>query len=84
MQSRTELYYKIINEPPISIRQFIPNVSNAIDNLLSALLEKENYKRPNSVPEILKYFDSSSPEPSEVHREFLPSFSYVLGTKNGN
>lgn len=74
VQSRTELYYKIINEPPISIRQFIPTISNAIDNLLSALLEKENFKRPNSIPEIIEYFESLSPEKSEIHKAFTPSF----------
>lgn len=60
VQSRAELYYKIINEPTISIRQFIPNISNAIDNLLSALLEKENFNRPNNIDTILKYLESSS------------------------
>lgn len=74
VQSRTELYYKIVNEPPISIRQFVPTIPNAIDNLLSALLEKENYKRPNNVQEIHEYLDSLSPEKAEICKEFIPSF----------
>lgn len=74
VQSRTELYYKIINEPPISIRQFIPNITNAIDNLLSALLEKENYKRPNNASEILKYLKLLPYEDAEIRKEFVPSF----------
>lgn len=74
VQSRTELYYKIINEPPISIRQFIPNVSNTIDNLLSSLLEKENYKRPNNIDEMLQYLESSFTEKTTVQKEFTPSF----------
>ncbi|MEG2764709.1 MAG: serine/threonine-protein kinase [Acidaminococcaceae bacterium] len=74
VQSRAELYYKIITEPPISIRQFVPNVSNTIDNLLSVLLEKENYKRPNNIDEILKYLESSSTEKTTVQKEFTPSF----------
>lgn len=74
VQSRTELYYKIINEPPISIRQFIPTISNSIDNLLSRLLEKENYKRPNNVNEILAYLEPSSSEETDVHKNFMPSF----------
>lgn len=74
VQSRAELYYKIINEPTISIRQFIPNISNAIDNLLSALLEKENFNRPNNIDTILKYLESSSLATATIHKDFSPSF----------
>lgn len=74
VQSRTELYYKIINEPPMSIRQFIPNISNAIDNLLSVLLEKENYKRPNSSSEILEYLELLSSGETVISKKFNPSF----------
>ncbi len=74
VQSRAELYYKIIHEPPISIRQFIPNITNTIDNLLSALLEKENYRRPNNASEILNYLKSLPNEEIGLHKEFVPSF----------
>lgn len=74
VQSRTELYYKIINEPPMSIRQFMPNISNAIDNLLSVLLEKENYKRPNSSSEILEYLELLSSGETVISKKFSPSF----------
>lgn len=75
IQSRTELYFKIINEAPISIRQYIPTLPNQIDNLISALLEKENYKRPNSVGEIFQYIK----EPEKIENntfsfKFTPSF----------
>lgn len=75
VQSRAELYYKIINEPPISIRQFIPTIPNEIDNLISALLEKENYKRPNNACEILSYISKMSGNiGNETKKSFIPSF----------
>ena len=46
VQSRTELYFKIINDPPMSIRQFIPTIPNEIDNLISMLLEKRKLQAP--------------------------------------
>ncbi len=75
IQSRTELYFKIINEPPISIRQYIPTIPNEIDNLISLLLEKENYRRPNSVKEILQYIQAmTTADKSVTVRTFVPSF----------
>lgn len=75
IQSRTELYFKIINEPPISIRQYIPTIPNEIDNLISALLEKENYRRPNSVNEILQYIQAmTTADKSVTVKTFVPSF----------
>lgn len=75
IQSRPELYYKIINEPPISIRQFIPTISNDIDNLLSAMLEKSNHKRPNSIDEILSYLSSGNKSSEVTYKiEFTPTF----------
>jgi len=47
--SREELYYKIINERPLSVTQFKPTIPNNIDNLIIQLLEKDNFKRPNNV-----------------------------------
>ena len=75
VQSRTELYFKIINEPPISIRQYIPTIPNEIDNLISSLLEKENYKRPNSMNEILQYIQAmTKADESIIAKTFVPSF----------
>lgn len=75
IQSRTELYFKIINEPPISIRQYIPTIPNEIDNLISSLLEKENYRRPNSVKEILQYIQAlTTADKSVTIKTFIPSF----------
>lgn len=75
IQSRTELYFKIINEPPISIRQYIPTIPNEIDNLISALLEKENYRRPNNVNEILQYIRAMNTADKLVTTKiFVPSF----------
>ena len=73
VQSREELFYKIINEPIIGIRQYIPTIPNNLDNLLSALLEKENYRRPNSVDSILKLLESPASE-DKSSIEFTPSF----------
>jgi len=74
VQSRTELYYKIINEPPISIRQYLPTIPNQIDNLISVLLEKENYKRPNTAKNILEYIDGKKQEKQAFSNKFKPSF----------
>ena len=75
VQSRTELYFKIINEPPISIRQYIPTVPNELDNLISSLLEKENYRRPNNMNVILQYIQSmSKADKTVVAKTFVPSF----------
>ena len=81
VQSRTELYFKIAYEPPISIRQYIPTIPNEIDNLISALLEKENYKRPNNINEILKYISSITEVDNPVS---VPTFepSFFLRTWN--
>lgn len=68
-----ELYYKILNEPIISIRQYVPTIDNGIDNLLFSLLDKNNYNRPNSISDILAYFSNhASSEP--ISRSFAPSF----------
>ncbi len=75
VQSRTELYFKIINDPPMSIRQFIPTIPNEIDNLISMLLEKENYKRPNNINTILQHIQTiNSSDKSVIAKEFIPSF----------
>lgn len=55
--SREELYYKIQGELPVSIRTYIPTIDNSIDNLITSLLEKANYKRPNTIHEILSYLE---------------------------
>lgn len=82
VQSRAELYFKIINEPPMSVRQFLPTISNEIDNLISALLEKENYKRPNTADEILMYLKNPAESSSlTTPQSFMPSFFYVHGMK---
>jgi len=78
VSSREELYYRITAEPPISIRTYVPKIDNAIDNLLNELLQKENYKRPNSIAKIEEYLshvgehDKSDLVPAT--RLFPPSF----------
>jgi len=73
--SREELYYKIQKEPPISIRTYIPTIDNSIDNLITALLEKVNYKRPNSMNDILLYFKKiGTIKYDEPNIDFVPSF----------
>lgn len=72
--SREELYYKIKVEPPISIRTFIPTIENSIDNLIDSLLQKENYKRPNSIDDILAHLNIIENTPYEKASVFLPSF----------
>jgi serine/threonine-protein kinase len=73
--SREELYYKIKVEPPISIRTVLPTINNSIDNLINLLLQKENYKRPNSIDDILAYLNASKAVQSvEALIPFAPSF----------
>ena len=75
VHSRQELFFKIINEPPISVRKFVPTIPNNIDNLLTALLQKLNYNRPNSVEDIIAYLDVLDVESNEVHnKKFVPNF----------
>lgn len=73
--SREELYYKIQVEPPVSIRTYIPTIDNSIDNLIILLLEKANYKRPNSIQDILSYLEKVGKEKYyETQKIFIPSF----------
>ncbi|MGS0763123.1 serine/threonine-protein kinase [Syntrophomonas curvata] len=65
--SREELYYKIQVEPPISIRTYLPTIDNAIDNLINELLQKENYKRPNTLQDIIAYLDKIGSSSSTHH-----------------
>lgn len=73
ISSREELYYKIKMEPPISIRFFIPTISNNIDNLLIELLQKENYKRPNTIEDIRKYIQSKGTTTISISKQFEPA-----------
>lgn len=73
ISSREELYYKIKMEPPISVRFFIPTISNSIDNLLVELLHKENYKRPNSIIDIRKYIQNSNMKRERITKSFTPT-----------
>lgn len=73
--SREQLFYKIINEPPISVLQFVPLTPNYIDNLIFTLLSKLNYLRPNNKEEILNYFSETYSEDSiSISSTFEPSF----------
>lgn len=74
VSSREELYYKIKVEPPISIRFFIPTINNSIDNLVMALLQKENYKRPNNIQEIREYIKKDNVTAKNIAKQFVPSF----------
>lgn len=71
--SREELYYKIKREPPLSIRLFVPTITNAIDNLIIKLLQKENYKRPNSIKEIFTYINNKEGQKELGEVTFIPS-----------
>lgn len=73
VSSREELYYKIKMEPPMSVRFFIPAINNSIDNLLMKLLQKENYKRPNSIDEIRKYIQNDNVTAKSIAKSFAPA-----------
>jgi len=73
--SREELYYKIKVEPPLSVRIYMPTIENTIDNLITALLQKENYKRPNTIQDIEKYLSNiGKSTPVDNYAKFSPSF----------
>ena len=74
VQSKAELYNKIINEPPINIRQYVPTIPNSIDNLLLALLSKENYKRPNNISSIKEYLENIQQLNNHANKKFVPAF----------
>lgn len=73
ISSREELYYKIKIEPPMSVRFFIPTINNSIDNLLMELLQKENYKRPNTIDDIRKYIHNEDITVEGITKKFEPS-----------
>jgi serine/threonine-protein kinase len=73
--SREELYYKIKTESPTSVRIYVPTIDNSIDNLISSLLEKVNYKRPNSIIEIMSYINKIGKiRNDDIKEDFKPSF----------
>lgn len=55
-----ELFYKILNEKPISILQYMPEIPNYIDNLIINLLEKDVYKRPDTIKKIKDMLNTTS------------------------
>lgn len=73
ISSREELYYKIKMEPPMSVRFFIPTINNNIDNLLLELLQKENYKRPNTIEDIRRYIKNSNTTSENIAKDFKPT-----------
>lgn len=73
ISSREELYYKIKMEPPISVRFYIPTIDNGIDNLILALLQKENYKRPNTIDDIRKHIQEDNSTLESVVKNFEPA-----------
>ncbi len=74
VSSREQLFYKIINEKPLSILQFDPSLSNTIDNLINKLLEKSNYKRPNKISLIIDSIDTWDKEYKIASVIFEPTF----------
>lgn len=60
IQSKEQLYYKIINEQPRSILHYLSSIPNKVDNLIEKLLSKLNYQRPNNIEEIKAALDISN------------------------
>lgn len=71
--NRNELFYKILNEKPISILQYVPEIPNYIDNLIISLLEKDVYKRPDSVEKIKEMLQTKNIVINEIE-DINPSF----------
>ena len=79
--SKNELFYKILNEKPISILQYIPEIPNYIDNLIINLLEKDAYKRPDSIEKI-KYMLVDDGLTSKNTEKIIPNFYLRLYNEN--
>lgn len=71
--NRNELFYKIINEKPISILQYVPEIPNYIDNLIISLMEKDVYKRPDTIEKIKEMLKSNNIITENVEK-ISPSF----------
>ena len=76
-----ELFNKILYEKPISILQYVPEVPNNIDNLIISLLEKDVYKRPDSVEKIKKMLKINKKEFNKIE-DINPSFYLRLYNEN--
>lgn len=76
-----ELFYKILNEKPISILQYMPQMPNYVDNLIITLLEKDVYKRPDNIQKIKDLLNTNNV--LEKKNEILqPSFYLRLYNEN--
>ena len=76
-----ELFNKILYEKPISILQYVPEVPNNIDNLIISLLEKDVYKRPDSVEKIKEMLKINKKEFNKIE-DINPSFYLRLYNEN--
>lgn len=74
INSKHELYYKILNEPPVSISTYFPTIPNNIDNMIDQLLQKKNYLRPNNADIIIQYIESKEEAQKKAKKTFLPTF----------
>ncbi|HBY20080.1 MAG: hypothetical protein A2Y24_07500 [Clostridiales bacterium GWE2_32_10] len=77
VDSREQLYYKIIHEKSMSAQIYFPKIPIHIDNLIMCMLEKQNFKRPNSVNEIKNILDRKDESynfENKLIEEFSPSF----------
>ncbi len=76
-----ELFYKILNEKPISILQYMPEIPNYIDNLIINLLEKDVYKRPDNIKKI-KHLLNTNNILEQKNEVLQPSFYLRLYNEN--
>ena len=76
-----ELFYKILNEKPISILQYMPEIPNYIDNLIISLLEKDVYKRPDNIKKI-KHLLNTNNILEQKNEVLQPSFYLRLYNEN--
>lgn len=79
ISSRDHLFYKIINEKPLSVLQFEPSIPNYLDNLIENLLKKLNYERPNTINDILLHLES---QPDAKQKQFAIEPGFYVRTWN--
>lgn len=72
---------QILNQPPTSLQQLVPHVSDELDALISSLLQKSASARPPSARDVLEAL-SVCPECEAREMVFIPRGSFTQGSSD--